>query len=325
METVMTKRLGNLLLLFVCLVVFGIANAQNYPSKPVRIIVPYAAGQGTDAIARYFGAQLNKALGQAFIVDNRAGAGGNIGVSMAAHADPDGYTLVMGTNATHSMNKYLYQSIGFDPVKDFSAIILVGELPMVIAASPTFAANSLGELISLAKSKPEKIDVALPSNSSKVVFELLKMRADAPLFSVPYKSSASALTDVIGGQVPLLIDTVTATRAQVASGKLKALAITTRTTSKLMPGVKSVMEQGVPDFEMTAWNALYAPRGTPQPIIDRLNSEMVKILALPETQRFLLELGFEPGGGTARHLEEFSQTDREKWEKVIKSAGIRAE
>jgi tripartite-type tricarboxylate transporter receptor subunit TctC len=196
---------------------------------------------------------------------------------------------------------------------------------MVIAANPAFAANSLSELISMAKSKPEKIDVALPSNSSRVVFELLKIRASAPLFSVPYKSSATALTDVIGGQVPLLIDTVTATRTQVASGTLKALAITTAASSKLMPGVKSVMEQGVPDFEMTAWNALYAPRGTPPQIISLLNAEVVKILAQPETQRFLLELGFEPGGGTPKHLEEFSQADREKWERVIKATGLRAE
>ena len=312
-------------ILFFCLYNIGSANAQNYPSKPVRIIVPYAAGQGTDAIARYFGAQLNKTLGQAFIIDNRAGAGGNIGAGIAAHSDPDGYTLVMGTNATHSMNKYLYQSIGYDPVKDFAPIILVGQLPMVIAASPAFAPNSLTELIAAAKNKPDKLDVALPSNSSKVVFELLKIRADAPLFSVPYKSSASALTDVIGGQVPLLIDTVTATRTQVASGKLKALAITTRSTSALMPGVKSVMEQGVPDFEMTAWNALYAPKGTPQAIVNLLNAEIIKILALPETQRFLLDLGFEPGGGSPKYLEVFSQADREKWEKVIKATGLRAD
>ncbi|HYR64915.1 MAG TPA: tripartite tricarboxylate transporter substrate-binding protein, partial [Reyranella sp.] len=235
-------------------VTFGTAaTAETYPAKPVRIIVPYQAGQGTDVAARYFAEQLSKALGQNFYVDNKPGAGGNIGAEAAAHAAADGYTLLMGTNATQTMNEFMYASTGFDPAKDFAPIILVGMLPMVIAANPSFPANSVAELIAAAKAKPDKVDVALPSNSARLVFELLKDRAGAPLFGVPYKGSGTAMTEVMGGQVQLIIDTVTATRGNVASGKLKALGITTLKSSELLPGVKSVAEQGVPGFEMTAW------------------------------------------------------------------------
>jgi tripartite-type tricarboxylate transporter receptor subunit TctC len=231
----------------------------------------------------------------------------------------------MGTNATHSMNQFLYHSIGYDPVKDFAPVMLVGMLPMVISANPGFPANNLTELIALSKARPDRIDVALPSNSSKVVFEMLKERARAPLFAVAYKSSASAFTDVLGGQVPITIDTVTATRPQVHAGRLKALAITSRSGGKLMPGVQSVAEQGLPEFEMTAWNALYAPRGTPEKIIQFLNAELAKILQQPETQQRFLELGFEVGGGTPAQLEQFDRNEREKWKKLIKASGLSAE
>jgi tripartite-type tricarboxylate transporter receptor subunit TctC len=301
------------------------AHAQTYPTKPVRIIVPYAAGQGTDVVTRHIAAQLAKALGQPFIVENRGGAGGNIGADVGAKAAPDGYTLTMGTNATHSMNQYLYPSVSFDAEKDFAPVILVGMLPMVISANPGFHANSVAELIAMAKAKPDRIDVALPSTTSRIVFELLKDRSKAPLFPVPYKSSASAMIEVVGGTPPLTIDTVTATQSQVAGGKLKPLAITSRASSELMPGVKSVAEQGIPDFEVTAWNALYAPRGTPESIIRQLNSELTKILAQPETRQRLLQLGFEPGGGTPQQLEELGRSEREKWGKLIKAAGLRAD
>lgn len=322
----MTQRIKMLICIVLALAITSVGHAQNYPSKPVRIIVPYAAGQGTDSVTRYIAAQLTKTLGQTFIVDNRAGAGGNIGTEATAKSAPDGYTLVMGTNATHSLNQYLYAStITFDPAKDFAPVILVGMLPMVISSNPSFPANSLADVIAMSKARPDKIDIALPSTSSRVVFELLKERAKAPLFGVGYKSSASAITDVIGGQIPLTIDTVTATRPQVAGGKLKALAITTKATSELMPGVKSVMEQGVPDFEMTAWNALYAPKGTPAAVIQLLNSEIAKILAQPEARQRLLELGFEPGGGGPAQLEEFGRKEREKWGPIIKAAGLKAD
>jgi tripartite-type tricarboxylate transporter receptor subunit TctC len=301
------------------------AAAQNYPSRPVRLIVPYQAGQGTDVAARYFAERLSKALGQQFVVDNKPGAGGNIGTEAVAHATADGYTLLMGTNATQTMNEFLYSSTGYDAEKDFAPVVLVGMLPMVVAANPGFAPSTMPELIAAAKAQPDKINVALPSTSARVVFEFLKERSGAPLFGVPYKGSGTAMTEVMGGQVQLIIDTATALRGHVQSGKLKAIAITTLKSGELLPGVKSVAEQGVAGFEMTPWTALYAPRGTPKEIVDRLNAEVMKVLAEKEARDKLLSLGFEPAGGTPDQLAAFEKTERAKWGSLIKAAGLKGD
>ena len=314
-------------------VLFAIANlifagavfAQPYPAKPVRIIVPYQAGQGTDVATRHFAEHLSKNLGQSFYVENRPGAGANIGTEAAAKSPPDGYTLIMGTVATHTMNQHIYASLGYDPEKDFEPIVLTGMLPMVISANPAFPANSIAELIAAAKAKPDSINIAMPSTTARIVYELFKQRSGAPLFGVAYKGSATSMTEVMGGQVPLTIDTVTATRTLVQSGKLKALAITTLKSSELLPGVKSVAEQGLPGFEVTAWNALYAPKGTPKVIVDLLNAEMVKIIATPETRARLLALGYEPASGSPQQLADFGRAEREKWGALIKAAGIKAD
>lgn len=301
------------------------AAAQTYPNKPVRLIVPYQAGQGTDVAARYVAERLGAALGQQVFVDNKPGAGGNIGTEAAARSPNDGYTFLMGTVATQTMNEFLYASTGYDSTKDFDPIVLVGMLPMVISANPEFPAKTIPELIAAAKAQPDKVSVALPSTTARIVYELLKARTAAPLFGVPYKASATAMTETIGGQVPVIIDTATATRGHVQSGKLRALGITTLKSSELLPGVKSVAEQGVPGFEVTAWAAMYAPRGTPKEVVQRVNAEVVKILALPETRQRLLSLGFEPAGGSTQQLAAFEKQEREKWGPLIKAAGLKAE
>ncbi len=301
------------------------AAAQTYPGKPIRMIVPYQAGQGTDVAARLIAEHLGKALGQQVFVDNKPGAGGNIGTEAAAHSPADGYTLLMGTVATQTMNEFLYASPGYDSEKDFAPIILVGMLPMVISANPDFPARTIPALIGAAKAQPDKINIALPSTTARIVYELLKARTGAPLFGVPYKASATAMTETMGGQVPLIIDTATATRGHVQSGKLKPLAITTLKSSELLPGVKSVAEQGVDGFEVTAWNAMYAPRGTPKDIVDRLNAEVIKILALPEVRNRLLQLGFEPTSGTPEQLAAYEKQERAKWGPLIKAAGLKAD
>ncbi|CAN5285933.1 tripartite tricarboxylate transporter substrate binding protein [soil metagenome] len=301
------------------------AAAQTYPNKPVRLVVPYQAGQGTDVAARLLAEQLGKALGQQVFVDNKPGAGGNIGTEAAAKSPADGYTVLMGTVATQTMNEFLYPSTGYESDKDFAPIILVGMLPMVISANPEFPAKTIPELIAAAKAQPDKVNIALPSTTARIVYELLKARTGAPLFGVPYKASATAMTETMGGQVPLIIDTATASRGHVQSGKLKALAITTLKSSDLLPGVKSVAEQGVEGFEVTAWNAMYAPRGTPKDIVDRLNAEVAKILALPEIRQRLMQLGFEPTGGTPDRLATFEKQERAKWGPLIKAAGLKAD
>ena len=301
------------------------AAAETYPSRPVRVIVPYQAGQGTDVAARYFAERLSKALGQQFIVDNRPGAGGNIGTEAVAHSAPDGYTLLMGTNATQTMNEFLYPSTGYDAAKDFAPVVLVGMLPMVVAANADFAPSTIPELVAAAKAQPDKINVALPSTSARVVFEFLKERTGASLFGVPYKGSGTAMTEVMGGQVQLIVDTATALRGHVQSGKLKAIAITTLKSGELLPGVKSVAEQGVTGFEMTPWTAMYAPRGTPKEIVDKLNAEVTKVLAEPEARQKLLSLGFEPAGGAPDQLGSFEKSERAKWGALIKAAGLKGD
>jgi tripartite-type tricarboxylate transporter receptor subunit TctC len=286
--------------------------------------VPYQAGQGTDVAARFVAERLGGALGQQVIVDNKPGAGGNIGTEAAAHSPNDGYTLLMGTVATQTMNEFLYASTGYDSAKDFAPVILVGMLPMVISANPEFKAGTIQELIAAAKAQPDKINIALPSTTARLVYELFKAKTGAPLFGVPYKASATAMTETMGGQVPLIIDTATATRGHAQAGKLKPIAITTAKTSALLPGVKSVAEQGVDGFEVTAWAAMYAPAGTPKEIVTRLNAEVAKILALPETKQRLLQLGFDVAGGMPEQLAAFEKQERAKWGPVIKAAGLKA-
>lgn len=301
------------------------AVAQGYPNKPIRIIVAYQAGQGTDVVTRYLGERLSQVLGQSIVIDNKPGAGANIGTELAAKSAPDGYTLTMGTNATHGTNQFLYDKLPFDPEKDFEPIVLVGTFPMGIAANPGFAGNSIGDVIAIAKSTPKGADMAMPSTTARIVYELLKQQSQAPLFGIPYKGSATAVAETMGGQVPLTIDTVTALRPHVASGKLKALAVTSAKPTDLLPGVKPVAEQGLPGFEVIAWNALYAPKGTPKEIVEKLNAEINKILAQPETKQKLKDLGFDVGGGSAAQLAQFGAAERAKWGPLIKNAGMKAE
>lgn len=297
--------------------------AAGYPEKPVKIIVAYQAGQGTDIATRYFADHLTKALGQTFFVENRGGAGGNIGTLAAARAEPDGYTLTMGTNATHGLNSFLYSSLPFDPVKDFEPIILVGSFPMVVATTPNTKFNSIPDILNSVKETSGSADIGMPSTTARLVFELLKDNTGAPLFGVPYKGSSMAISNLIGGEIPLSIDTVTAIRAQVAAGKVKALAVTSSKETDLLPGIPTVASQGVPGFEVIAWNALFAPKGTPREVVIKLNLELQKFLAMPETRERLLQLGYDAGGGTPEKLAMFAQSERQKWQPIIEKAGIK--
>ncbi len=301
----------------------GAIAAENYPTKPVRIIVPYQAGQGTDIATRYFADHLSRALGQPFIVENVGGAGGVIGTAAASRAAGDGYTLTMGTNATHVLNQYMYSSMGFDPVKDFEPVILAGTLPMTIVTRPDSPFKSVQDIIDATKSSEHSADIATPSTSARLVFELLKAQSGAPLFMIPYKGSSMSMSNVIGGQVPLSIDTITAARPQVEGKTLRSIAVTSLKATDLLPGVLPVSEQGLPGFEVVAWNAVYAPKGTPAPIIAKLNLELQNFLAMPETRAKLHSMGYEPGGGSPGDLANFAQAERNKWQPIIESAGLK--
>jgi len=301
------------------------AQAPSYPTKPIKIIVAYAAGQGTDVATRFLGEQLGRELGQPIVVENKAGAGGNLGTELTAQAPADGYTLTMGTNATHVLNQFLYAKLAFDPEKDFEPIAMVGTFPMVLAVGASAQPHTVAELLESVKRSPRSADIAMPSTSARLVVEFLKERSSAPLFGVPYKGSGNAVTDVLGGQLPVVIDTPLALRPHIAAGKLRAIGVTSATASNLAPGVKPIAEQGYPGFEFVAWNALYAPKGTPVAVTNAINAAVNKVLARGEVRQRLLELGFEPAGGTAASLVDFARKERQRWAPIIKAAGIRAD
>ena len=301
------------------------AVAQPYPTKPIRIVVAYPAGQGTDIATRYLADQVAKELGQPIIIDNRPGAGGNLGTELTARAAPDGYTLTMGTNATHVLNQYLYGKLPFDAANDFEPVVMAGSFPMVIAVPSSSKLTSAKDLVDTVKHEPRGADIALPSTSARLVMELLKERSATPLFGVPYKGSGTAITDMLGGQLPVIVDTPTSLRPHIAGGKVRPIAVTSAQSSPLVPGVKPVAEQGFSGFNVIAWNALYAPKGTPADIITSLTAAFNKVLQRPETRQRLLDLGFEAGGGTPEQLREFGQAERRKWQGVISSAGLKAE
>ena len=303
----------------------GAALAQAYPTKPVRVIVPFPPGQGTDVATRHLTEQLSKVLGRNFFVENRPGAAASLGMEVLARSVADGYTLGIGTAGTQTMNPSLFPALGYDPEKDFEPITLTGMLPLMIASHPSFAGGSIQELIAAAKAKPDTLNVALPALPQRIAFELLRQQSGAPLFAIAYKGSAAALPEVMGGQVPLIIDSITALRPHIDSGRLKPLGVTSLHSTELMPGVKSVADQGLSGFELTAWNAFFAPKGTPAPIVMFLNAEVQKVLANPDTRQRLMSLGFEVAGSTPQQLAERVRVEREKWSRVIRTANIRME
>ena len=303
------------------------ASAQaGYPTQSVRFVVPYAPGGVTDLVMRVVGKQVSERLGQPIVIDNRAGAGGNIGTAAAAKAAADGYTFLFGTNATNAANEFLYANLGYNPAADFDAVAMVGLLPMVVATSAAdLHTNGIAELVARAKASPNTLNVGLPSTTASVVFAQFVKAAQAPLFGVKYKASAQSMTDTLGGQIPLTIDTVTAARSHIQAGKLRALGITSLKGSDMLPGAKPVSEQGVPGFDVVAWDALFAPRGTPPDIVQKMGEHVQKALQDPEVRRKMLEIGVEPLFMGPAQLDAFVKDERLKWGGIIKASDIRVE
>lgn len=320
------KYLKQLIVAAAAVLAVGGVAAQAYPNKALRIIVPYQAGQGTDVATRYLAEHLARSLGQAIVIENRAGAGGNIGAAEAARATADGYTLVMGTNGTHVLNQFLSSTMPFDPEKDFEPIALVSTFPMVIVANNNAPYRDAADLLADAKARPDMVNISLPSTTARLVLELFNQQGKATLRGVPYKGSNTAMTDLIGGQVMVGIDTASAVRPFITAGRLKALGVTSLKASALVPGLKPVSAlPGMDGFQVVAWNGLYAPRGTPPAVVQRLNTEVAKILALPEVRQRLLELGHEAAGGSADELTSFARAERHKWGTLIQAVGLKTE
>ncbi len=301
----------------------GLSRADTYPARPIRLIVPYAAGQGTDIAARYLAEEVGRELKQSVFVDNRPGAGGNIGTQAAARSAPDGYTLMVGTNATHAANAHLYLNPGYDAQNDFEPIGMLGILPLVWVAPMSSPASSVPDLVKLAKARPDALNVALSTTTCRMAFELLRQRADTALFPIDYKGSAQAVTAVIGGQVDFMVDTITSLRSFIAGQQVKALGVTSMQSSRLLPGVKSVSEQGVADYELVGWTVLYAPRGLPPDVTRLLAGAFNRVIARGDVQDRLLQMGIEPQVRSAEDLKSFLASERVKWERLIKASGLK--
>ena len=303
------------------------AQATAYPTKPIRLVVPFPPGGATDLIARAVAQKLGEAWGQSVVVDNRPGAGGNIGTELVAKAAPDGYTLEMGTVGTHAINASLYAKIPFDHVKDFAPVILVAGVPNVLEVNPSVPVNSVQELIAYAKANPGKLNFASSGAGTSIHLsgELFKVMAGVQMTHVPYKGSSPALQDLLGGQVQLMFDNLPPSLPQIKAGKLRALAVTSATRAPALPDVPTIAESGLPGFEASSWFGILAPAGTPPAIIAKINAEVAKWLASAEGKEKLASIGANAAGGSPEDFARHIQAETAKWAKVVKESGAKVD
>ena len=303
------------------------AQAQTWPSKPIKYIVPFAAGGTTDILARTISDKLSIALGQPVIVENKPGAGGGVGAAETAKAPPDGYTIMGGTISTHAINATLYSNLPYDPVKDFVAITLIARVPNMLVINNDIPAKDVAELIKLMKASPGKWNFASSGNgtSQHLSGELFKGIAGVDMQHIPYKGSPPALSDVMGGQVSMTFDNITTAWTLAKGGKLRALAVTTAKRSPIAPDVPTLGESGLPGYEIGSWQGVFAPAGTPPDIVKRLNAEIVKIINLPDVQKKLLDLGAEPVANSSEEFTAFVKVEVVKWGEVVKKSGAKVD
>ncbi len=303
------------------------APAQEYPVKAIRFIAPNLPGGPTDILARLIGQKLAESFGHPVVIENRAGAGGNIGTEAAAKSPPDGYTLVTGNNATFGANVSLYKHLSFDPIKDFAPLVLVATQPNILVVHPSLPVTSVKQLIVLAKARPGELNYAGSGMGAvaHLAAELFKTMAQVNIVHIPYKSAAPALIDVIAGQNQVMFATSLSVQPHIKSQKLRALAVTTAKRSRLMPELPTIAEAGVPGFEAMTWHGVLTTGGTPPAIVNKLNAEINRILQLPDVRERLGALGAEIIGGTPKEFADHIQREIPKWAKVIKDAGVRLE
>ena len=303
------------------------AAAQRYPTKPIRLIVPFAPGGSTDALARTVGQKLSDSVGQQVLVDNRAGATGNIGTTIVAQANPDGYTLVMAFDATMVINPSVYAKLPFDPIKDFAPITKVAALPLILVAHPSFAPSNTKELIAFAKSKPGlNYSSSGHASTPHLAMLMFAQHTGTQFTHIAYKGGGQAVFDVLAGQIPLLATAIPTVQAHLKSGKLKAVALTSAKRHASLPDVGTFAEAGLAGFDVSAWYGMLAPAGTPKAIITRLNHEVTKILAAAEMkERFLTTIGGDPVGGTPEQFAADIKADIARWAKIVKESRLKLE
>lgn len=321
----MIKAMRGLAAFAAALLLSSAALAQAYPNKVVKLVVPFAAGSGTDAVARITAQNLSDALGQQFIVDNKPGANGTIAADFVARSPADGYTLFMTTNTTHSANPSLMKKINYDPVKDFAPVSRMGNLPFMLVVNPDLPVKSVKELIEYARKNPGKVSYGTGNSTGIVAGATFALANKIELLHVPYKSTPPAMTDVMGGQVSMMFTDLASGIGNVKAGRMRALAVTTAVRSALVPDLPSMEEAGVPNFDLNSWNGVFAPAGTPADIVSRLNAELVKMVARPDVKEKFAQIGFDAFTSTPAELDAFVRAELVKWAKLVKDAGIETE
>jgi tripartite-type tricarboxylate transporter receptor subunit TctC len=303
------------------------AAAQTYPAKPVRLIIPFSAGGGTDIFARLIGRKLQESMGQSFVPDNRAGASGIIGCELVARAAPDGYTLLMGTTGTHTTNPAIYAKLPYDPLKDFEPISLVAESPFVLLVHPSLPAKTVKELIAFAKTRPGQLTYGSSGigSSSHLGFELFNLMAGIKGVHVPYKGLAPAMTDTAAGQLVMTWNSITASAEFIRSKRVRALGIGSKERSALMPEIPTIAEAGLPGYELGSWYGMFAPANTPRAIVGQLHAEIVKAIGDPSLKQQFSALSAEAVGSTPEEFRAVLQKDLVKWAKVAREANVKAE
>jgi tripartite-type tricarboxylate transporter receptor subunit TctC len=306
----------------------GAALAQAYPSKPVRLVVPYPPGGITDILARTIAQRVSGIWGdQQMIVDNRAGASGNIGVAYVAKSAPDGYTIVFGNASTHAINGTLFKSLPFDPIRDFEPVTNVASVANVLLVNPDLPAKNLSELIALAKAQPGKLSFASNSvgSSNHLAGELLKTMAKIDIFHVPYKSATTAATDLMGGRLTLMFDNMTTAVPHVKAGKLRALAVTSERRVAALPEVPTMIESGLPGFVVTPWWGIFAPAGTPRPVIEKLHRDIVAVMNSREVREFFAAQGTDVIANTPEEFGRYVKGEAARWGEVVRASGATAD
>ena len=303
------------------------AFAQPYPSKPIRFVVPYPAGGPLDTVARLLGQKVAESVKQPVIVDNKPGAGGNIGADSVAKSAPDGYTILMGAVATHAINPTLYAGIPYDPIRDFQPVTQLASTPNVLIVNNSVPAASVREFIAYAKANPGKLNFGSGSTGSAghLAGELFKTMAGVDMTHVPYKGAAPAMQDLIAGQVQLMFDNFASANTQVKAGKVKALAVTTAKRSALAPELPTIAESGLAGFDINTWFGIFVPAGTPKEIVERLHSEFTRALALADIREKITNLGAEPVGNRPEEFAMYIKSEGEKYARVIKASGAKAD
>jgi len=305
----------------------GYAAAQNYPSKPIRFVVPFAAGGGTDFVARIVGQRLNEALGQPLVIDNRGGAGGAIGTELAAKAAPDGYTLLLGSAGPLAIQPGLSARLPYDPLRDFAPVTLVCSMPYLLLVHPSLPAKNVQELIALARAKPGQLNFGAPGSgtTTHLATELFKMLAKIDVVHVPYKGVAPALADLLAGQVQFMSGDLSTVLPQVKAGRLRALAVTGAQRSTIVPDLPTIAESGVPGYAASGWFGVLAPAATPRSIVTRLNAVIVKGITNADARERLAALGGEVVANTPAEFAAYLRDDLAKWSKLIKAIGLKPE